>query len=55
MRIVDDCPACQAALVCDHEIESGSHGYGCLKCGMSGTAGYSWCSRMHGSKGDTEN
>lgn len=45
---VVECPDCEKMNNCEHEIESGSHGFGCDKCGMSGTSGASWCRQGHG-------
>jgi hypothetical protein len=46
------CQDCKRVALCaerpgGHRLESGSHGYGCDDCGLSGAAGASWCRRGH--------
>lgn len=42
------CADCVKMRKCSHQLESGSHGFGCDRCGMSGVAGVAWCRQGHG-------
>ena len=44
----ENCEYCKKIKECKHELESGSHGFGCDKCGMSGVNGVVWCRKGHG-------
>jgi hypothetical protein len=37
-----ECPKCVIDARCEHKIESGSHGWGCDKCGISGVGPFLW-------------
>jgi hypothetical protein len=42
VTLTANCPRCQSDPRCEHNLESGSHGWGCTKCGLSGVGPLRW-------------